>query len=470
MGNKKVTLFNSPLIGEKIDKAEEGNEIPRIGIASLAAYLLDRGVSVNIIDSRDTEIIGVRLMENSPDIVGIPAYTSEIHDSAYTAKIVRKLLPEATLVVGGPHPSAMPMETLEEFDVFDIAVAGEGEQTMMELSLNNSLESIKGIAYRAKDGAINVNEPRPVISNLDDIAFPAWHLYDMGKFRVSEDQREGILDFGYKKRRMAIQVEAARGCPFDCIFCFRIAGRLLRYRSPEMVVDEIEKNADRYGPVKIYFIEGTFGIDKEKTVQLCDAIIKRGLNRKIIWEASSRVDVVDKHVLLKMRESGCRNLGFGIESGDPEILRKIGKNTDPKKIVDAIELCNEVGIQVGTTFILGHPYETHDSIVRTIKFARKLPVATANFAIMVPFPGTKVREMAQGNIGGLKIRSNNWRYYGKQVGYSMELEQIPHEKLLAYQNRAYMEFYLRPRRLKYLLHHLTWDRAKFAAKRIVGTS
>jgi radical SAM superfamily enzyme YgiQ (UPF0313 family) len=235
-----------------------------------------------------------------------------------------------------------------------------------------------------------------------------------------------------------------------------------------MVVDEIERNVQRYGSIKIFFIEGTFGVDKNKTLQLCGGIIKRGLNKKIVWEVSSRVDVVDKEVLLRMKEAGCKNLGFGIESGDPEILKKIGKNTNPEKIIEAINLCNEVGIQVGTTFILGHPYETDESIMKTINFAKRLPVATTNFAIMVPFPGTEVREMAKKNIGGLKIRTNDWRYYGKQVGYSMELEQIPYNRLLSYQDKAYCEFYLRPERIKYFLQHLTWKRLSFALKRIIG--
>ncbi len=466
--NKRVLIFNSPLIRDKMDKVEEGNDTPRIGIASISAYLLERGISVNIIDSQDINTIKTKLIEDSPDIVGIPAYTPEINDSAYTASVVKEVIPEVTIVVGGPHPSAMVKETLEEFNVFDIAVKGEGEETMAEISKGNPLESIKGIAYRDKDGTVKVNDQRPTIPNLDDIPFPAWHLYDMDKYRISEDQREGIFNFTHRRNRVAIQIEAARGCPFDCIFCFRIAGRSLRYRSPDAVVDEIGRNVERYGSIKIYFVEGTFGINRNKTVQLCDGIIKRDLNKKVIWEASSRVDIIDKEVLLKMKESGCKNLGFGIESGDPEILRKIGKNTNPDEIVKAANLCNEVGIRVGATFILGHPYETDESIMKTIKFAKKLPVATANFAIMVPFPGTKVREMAKENVGGLRIRSNDWRYYGKQVGYSMDLEQIPHEKLLAYQNRAYMEFYLRPMRIKYFLHHLTWDRVRFAAKRIMG--
>lgn len=468
MSNKKVVLFNSPLIQRKFDKVEEGSNTPRIGIASIAAYLLKKKIDVRIIDSQDINIVEQRLRAYSSDIVGIPAYTSEIYNSAFTARIVKKLLPKATIVVGGPHPSALPRETLDEFPVFDIVVAGEGEQTMAEIAAGYPCESIKGIVYRSEDRLIQINEPRSVIPNLADIPFPAWHLYEMDKYRVSEDQREGIFNLRYKKNRVAIQIESVRGCPFDCIFCFRIAGKSLRYRPSEMVVDEIERNVQRHGFIKIFFVEGTFGIDKNKTLQLCDGIIKRGLNKKIIWEASSRVDVIDKEVLIKMKESGCRNLGFGLESGDPEILKKIGKNTNPEKIIEAINLCNEMGIQVGTTFILGHPYETEDTIIKTINFAKRLPVATTNFAIMVPFPGTEVREMAKKNIGGLRIRTDDWRYYGKQIGYSMGLEKIPYKKLLLYQNRAYLEFYFRPGRIGYFLKHLTWGRILFAIKRLFG--
>lgn len=468
MGKKKVLLFNNPVVREKFDKAEEGNTTPRIGVASIAAYLLSKGINVGVIDTQDIAKVRAELKEGDPGFVGIPAYTPEVYDSAYTAGIVRDVLPNAAIVVGGPHPSAMLRETLAEFTVFDIAVAGEGEFTMYEICSGQTLEGIKGIAYRGGGNEVIANCARPVVSNLDELPFPAWELYDMGKYTVAEDQSEGILSFKDKRKRVAVQVEAARGCPFDCIFCFRIAGRNLRYRTPGKVVDEIERNVKRYGRIKIYFVEGTFGVNKEKTMELCEGIKRRGLDKEIIWEASSRVDVIDEEALRKMKDAGCKNIGLGVESGDPEILMKIGKNTTPEEIMRAVRLCNRVGIPVGTTFILGHPYETDESIKRTIKFAKTLPVATANFAIMVPFPGTKVRDMAKEGIGGLRIKSSDWRYYGKQTGHAMDLVQIPYERLLKYQNRAYMEFYLRPGRLKHFFNHLTWDRAVFAVRRIAG--
>jgi len=463
---KRVILFNKPLIKNRLDKAEEADNGPRIGIASMAAYLLKNKIEVDIIDTEDAGSARKRLKEYNPDLVGIPAYTPEVYDSAYTAQIIKETLPKSIVVVGGAHPSAMRKETLEEFGIFDIAVAGEGEQVLLDIASAKPLEAIEGIAYRDKDGSIKSNGPRTKLLDLHDIPFPDWNLYDMDRYRVPEDQGEGIFSSRNKKNRIAIQIEFARGCPFDCIFCFRISGKSIRYRPPSAVAEEIKKNVERYGHIKVYFIEGTFGIDRNMTLQLCDAIMEKGLNRKIIWEASSRVDVVNKEMLVRMKEAGCRNIGFGIESGDPDILRKVGKNTTPQKIIDAINLCNQVGIQVGTTFILGHPYETRASIIKTIKFAKRLPVATTNFAIMVPFPGTEVRRMAVDNVGGLRIRSNDWRYYGKQIGYAMELEQIPHKELLSLQNRAYFEFYFRPGRIKYFLKHLTWGRIAFACKRL----
>ena len=453
---KHVVLFNSPWIKKKEDIVEEDNTHLRVGIASMAAYLRSSGINVAIIDSDDIDEIKRKIEEYDPDIVGFPAYTFEIFDSAETATIVKKIKPRALVVVGGAHPSAMPKETLEEFPVFDVVVFGEGEQTLLEIAKGVEFKNIRGIAYRDSDQIVQ-NEKRELIEDLNLLPFPAWDLYDLKRYKNTRGE-----NFLY------LPVESARGCPFNCIFCYRIAGKVMRYKTPGKIVDEIENNIIQYSAAKIYFVEGTFGVNKKHTINLYDEVMKRGLTGKVSFEVSTRVDVIDKEILSKMKEVGVVDIGFGIESGDDFILKKVGKNTSREIITNAIKMCNEAGFKVGATFIIGHPFETRESILKTIKFAKNLPIVTANFAIMVPFPGTEIRKLALDNVGGLKIRTNNWRLYGKQIGEAMELENIPRNELIKLQNKAYRDFYLTLKRFPYLLKHLTFNRLFYAFKRMIG--
>lgn len=458
MNYERAVIFNSPYILEKKDKLEESNVHARIGSASIASYLLSKGIETHVIDSTNMEVIRATLKHYSPTIVGIPAFTFEICDAASTARVVREVLPEAKILVGGPHPTALPVETLKEFEEFDIAVIGEGEQTVEELCRTSNLADVKGIAFR-NGTEIKVTGSREVLKSLDGFPSPTWEGFDFSKRKV----RVGEFD----KKVPYFPVEASRGCPFPCIFCFRVTGKSVRYRDPKKVADEVENLTERFGHIKFYFVDGTFGINKKITYELCDEFIRRGLPEKVVWDASSRVDVADKDLLIKMRKAGCIQLGFGIESGDDNMLKIMSKNFTTADVKKAIKMCLDAGIQVGGNFILGYPHETRESIKRTIRFAKNLSIDTTNFAIMVPFPGTEVRKMAQSNVGGLKILTNDWRYYGKQIGATLELNQLSQEELQWYQTRAYLEFYLTPRRIIFFIKGLTLPRVWYGIKRVL---
>ncbi len=462
----KVVLFNSPIEHGKQDVLEMSGSYPRIGIASISAYLLDKGVEVNIIDPNaeklEIEKIKNKISKLNPCIVGIPAFTEEIHSAAYTANIVKEVNPEITTVIGGPHSSAIPVETLQEFDSFDVAVFGEGELTFYDVALNKNFEDIEGIAFRTGN-EIKLNKKRDLITNLDALPFPAWHLYNLDNYRGGSL----ISGFGKKGLDLELPMENARGCPFNCIFCYRICGKSIRFKSPEKVVDEVERNVTEFRANKIHFVEGTFGVNKNLAKEMCNGLIKRGLHNKITWSSGGRTNVLDKELLSIMKESGCVYLGFGVESGDDEILKKIKKGITTQQIENIFELCKEVGINTEANFIIGHPYETEDTIVKTIEFAKKIKADHATFAILVPFPGTEVREMAEKGIGGLKILSSDWRIYGKQIGGTLELKHLPLKKLIRLQTRAYKSFYLRPSKFLGFVSRLSLNRIFYGIKRVV---
>lgn len=455
------------MIKEKMDKLEMGNAFPRIGIASIAAYLKKNGVKVKVFDPAGESIKKITsvLKRFNPDIVGIPAYTSEIYAANETARFVKRINPKIFTVVGGAHSSALPKRTLEEFYFFDAAAFGEGEEAALELAKGKPLNKILGIAYRV-DGEIKINQSRLLIKNLDDLPFPAWELYDLDKYRG------GSIGTGFKKsgRKLEIPMEGARGCPFNCNFCFRVSGRVIRFKSPKRIIEEIKRAVDKFGATDIFFVEGTFAVNRQDTERLCDLLIETGLNKKITWSTGGRVDILGERLLKKMKKSGCIFIGYGVESGDQEMLNRMGKQTTIKQIKKSFELCRKIGIATEANFIIGHPFETEEKILKTIKFAKNLNADHANFAIMVPFPGTEVYEMAKKGIGGLRLLTYDWKVYGKQIGAAMESDQLPRQKLIQLQNKAYFQFYSTPRRLPLFVSRLTPGRIFGALGRILRKS
>lgn len=461
-----VVLFNSPIELNRHDFFEMNGSYPRIGVASIAAYLLERDIDVKIIDPKaerlDIEKVKDIIKRLNPEIVGIHAFTEEIHDAAYTAKIIKETN-SAVTVIGGPHASAIPVETLREFNYFDIAVFGEGELTFYDIVSKKNIEDVSGIAFR-QNGNVKINACRSLIPNLDLLPFPAWQLYDLNNYKGGS--LVGVFD--KKGQDLELPIESARGCPFDCIFCYRMCGRTIRFKSPEKVADEAERNIIDFEVKKIHFIEGTFGVNKDISKKTCAELIRRRVHERITWSGGGRANVLDKELLSIMKKSGCVYLGFGVESGDDHMLKMIRKGITTEQIEKIFELCKDVGIRAEANFIIGHPYDTEETVLKTIKFAKKLKADFANFAILVPFPGTDVRNMAEKGIGGLKILSNDWRLYGKQAGGSLELEQLPLEMLISLQTNAYKEFYLRPSKFLGFVSRLSLKRIYHGTKRWIN--
>lgn len=448
----KVLLIIPPRISVQ-DPAGAGEVFPRIGIASIAAYLESKGVEVKVIDSVAEGLtlkdVIKEVSKYDPRVVGVTVYTQEIIDAAKTAAAIKEIDPSIKIVIGGAHASALPVSTLKEFKSFDIAVFGEGEVTFFEVvrtvERGKSLKKLKGIAFRYKDKVI-LNKCRPSL-DMDYLPMPAWHLFPLDKYRghpITLHHKKSFLD-----RTLELPIESARGCPFDCIFCYKFVSGI-RFRNPKKVVDEIERNLNEFDATKLYFTDGTFGINKKNTIKLCNEIIKRGLHSKISWACGTRADIIDEVLLKKMREAGCTYVGIGVESGVERVLKTIRKGITLNQVRNAFKICNKLGIETGASFIIGHPYETKESILNTIKFARSLDTRIASFPVMVPFPGTKIYDMVQKGDGNYVYIAKNWNDYSTQAGNCIKLVNLPKKQLKRLQVKAYLEFYLSRGRIFYL--------------------
>ncbi len=420
--------------------------IPYLGIAYMSAVIKQNGYEVYIIDAIAERLSKKNLMERikeiNPDVVGLTAPTQQIYDAYEIASIVKSISSRTITVIGGYHASALPEQTLKDFDSFDYLIHGEGEYALLELlnaiSKNNieQLKTIDGLAYREGNNVI-VNLHNNYI-DLNTLPMPDFNEFKLEIYKpfytfISHDLRE-------------LPIMTSRGCPYDCVFCYRSGGDIVRYRDIESVIEEIKRDIDVYGVNQILFVDETFTLNMKRTSAICDRLIETGLSKRIEWGCETRVDVVNKELLVKMRRAGCRVISYGIESGAQEILDKATKGLKIEDIEKAVQWTKEADIQIYANFIIGLPYDTEETIKKTIRFSIGLDPDAASFSILTPFPGTGLIDMVKKGEGGLKIISYDWRDYGKQVGKSLELNNISRRKLEALQRKAYMRFYIRPKK------------------------
>ncbi len=424
----KITLLQPP--PREIKQSHDANAYPSLGLGYLAAYLEREGFdNILVIDGRMENITPADtvkdIVEFKPDILGITAKTHEISHAAEIAEKIKAVLPETIIIIGGCHITAEPTSTLKRYLSFDYGIISEGERPLLEIcnrvKSNKELLNIPGIAYRKKSEII-LNPQLPFMEDLDSLPFPAWHLF--------------------RKRRHSYMVFGSRGCPYNCLFCMRVMGQTPRLRSAENIIAEIDWLVKEFQIVAFDFEDETFGLKKDIAFKICDLLIERGYHKRLIWTANLRANLTDEKLLIKMKEAGCVRVAIGVESGNPEILKVIGKGISIEQIKNAFSLTRKVGIESVALMILGHPNENYSSAIDTIRLATKLNATSISIGIMVPYPGTEIRKLALEGKGGYKLLSSDWDDYDKYLGNALELENLTRKQLERLQIWGYLRFYL----------------------------
>ncbi|NVM02609.1 MAG: radical SAM protein [Candidatus Helarchaeota archaeon] len=435
----RILLIRPPPVHNVLGKLT-GIEVP-LGLAYLASYLETKNQNVEILDlvlSSDPKKELVKKLKNfKPKIAGITASTVEIYNAHKIAQIIKKFL-DIPVVIGGFHASSLPIETLEEFKKFDIAVYGEGEITLTNLisafESNGDLSEINGVVYRENDGKIKKNPPQELIKNLDTLPFPARHKLNINKYRPLMETYKQLPTTG---------ILTSRGCPYSCTFCSKgVYGLSYRYRSAQNVLDELKECYYKYKIKDFKFYDDCLTIPRKRLISLCRMIFKEKLD--MTWNCYSRVNTIDKELLKIMKRAGCYHVKYGVEAGSRRILQLINKKITLKQAINAIRNTSKVGLAAKVTFMLGLPTETEEELEKTINFAKYLDPDFVTFTITKPFPGTQIYNEALKNGDLIHKR---WNEYVVDSDPILK-NQLDNKILRNYIIRAYKEFYFRP---KYIL-------------------
>ncbi len=363
------------------------NREPPLSLGFIAGALKQVGHRVRIIDMQIPEIREQwedAFNSEPSDLVGITAMTPQIKQAHDIAKRIKSIKPDMPVIAGGVHATLLPEQTLEEFPSFDMIVAGEGEETVVELvsmfehKESFAPESVRGIAFRS-NGKIIITPSRPRIRDLDSLPNPHDH-YDFD-FYLNNNS------FGFTGKSVSMIV--SRGCPYSCRFCATKNFWTRKYisKSTDGVINEIKYLLNR-GAKGIVFRDSTFNINRRWVYELCDRIISEKLQFK--FAINARVNLVDFDQFRYMKKAGLDTVYFGVESGSQKILDFYGKGINLEQTQKAFEVCRRLNIHTGAYFMLGALPETREDIEATYQFVKKLRPTSSLVFIFMPLPGSEL--------------------------------------------------------------------------------
>ena len=379
---KKILLIN-PHETEQL-----GFTNPPLGLLYIAGTLLKHGFEVRVLDAclEGKESIAKTLSEFDPDMAGITSLTPGRMKALEAARIVKAYNNNIKVVLGGAHPTIQYNQLMENYPFIDYIVLGEGEITCLELAQEKPLAEIDGLVYR-RDNAVVKTKTRKYVENLDDIPFPAWHLIDLHRYSA---RGEGVFNGVDISKETRVSVVFSRGCSGHCDFCSSWwIWRGWRHRSAKNMADELELLYTRYGTRHFCFADDAMTIDRAASMELCGEIISRRL--PIAFYATTRTDCIDEELVHKLKEAGCYEISFGIETGSQALLEKMSKDNDIQNSERAIRICKEAGLTVAALLIVGNLGETAQTVQETVEFLKRTrPDKASCVGGLWILPGTKL--------------------------------------------------------------------------------
>ncbi|MCM8761239.1 MAG: B12-binding domain-containing radical SAM protein [Candidatus Omnitrophica bacterium] len=437
----KILLINPSQ--EKVYGRKMAPAYPPLGVLYIGTVLEKDGHRVRFADidteGLDEQKFKTLFTEFDPDTVGISSVTPTFKDALRWAKISKSLKKEVPVILGGIHATIAPQEAICEENI-DIVVVGEGEETIRQLceelsKEKPSLHSVKGIYFK-KDGKSVATERRPFIDDLDSIPFPDRSLLKRPDAYMPPDA----------ERLPAMTIITSRGCPGSCTFCCtkHIFSKTFRMRSVANIIAEIEGLVNGHGIREIHIADDIFTLNKKRALEFCDEVKKRDLGVHFQFMNGLRADCVDREILVALKNIGIKTVGYGVESGNDAILKRIKKNIPLDVTRKAFKLSKELGFETWAFLIFGLPGETEETIKDTITFTKELDPDFAKFLILKPYPGSDVyAELLRDNL----IFNTDYDNYGVYTEPVHRLPALEPDRMIYWQKRAFREFYLRPSKI-----------------------
>jgi magnesium-protoporphyrin IX monomethyl ester (oxidative) cyclase len=442
---------------------EDAPHVFPLGIGYLAAVLQNKGYEVKVLDCLSSdenftknedgtlhvgltwEQITHEIENFRPGVVGISCLWTADYPNAKKISELVKEVGDIPVIFGGAHTTALPRQVLSN-ETVDYVVIGEGEVTLprllKHLGDNGSLSKIPGLGCKM-NGTININPINEYILDLDQVPFPARHLFPMENYLSSRYVHNYIF-----KRQPHAQMITSRGCPLNCTFCtiHSIWGKKVRFRSAENVVDEIQFLVKKYKVKEIHFEDDNISINPKRMQKICEEIIKRKLD--ITWTAPNGMyaHTLSRDLLKIMKASGCYRVSIGIENGNQDFLRNVCKKAvDLAKVRAVVKDLNDLKIESTGFFMLGIPGETKHTMKETIEFAKSLDLDYAIFSIYSPYPGTEMYDLAVSK-GYLPHDIDYARFKNKYS--TLNTEFLSAREVERYRNKALFEL-----EINKILHH-----------------
>ena len=386
----RVFLLNPP--------SPEPVRTPLLSFCHLASSLRAGGHQVALLDAsapfapRETAQIVARLQAFAPDLVGLHCKTLHIQPAYALAAELQKA-GAWPLVAGGPHATVRPDEPFDHG--FRYVVRGEGEETLVELADaidgKRAFSEVLGLGWVTDDGKFRLNPARGFLRELDALAPPleALDLFDPAWYGHAVELPPGGL-------------LSSRGCPAACTFCSNdVTGRQYRYRSPASVVSELGMLKARYGSLAVNFYDDSFAVGRRRMRELCEALAQPEV-QPLYWTCTAHPSHLDHDILADMKRAGCGGIDIGMESGDPEMLLRIGKGVKVERVVDVLGWGRELGLHMVVNLMFGWPDETDAELDATVDFMTRVASVAGGFnarGVVVPYPATQVYEQNHRRFG-----------------------------------------------------------------------
>ena len=403
--------------------------LPPVDMMSLSAIAKKRGYETLFKDyslKNETVYDFIRDLRNyEPDFLVLNVASTTLEKDLSILSAARDLLDDTVVIVKGAIFNFSSYSIMQKYPEIDVALRGEIEDAFDEIIQYNNFKDIKGITYQIDDKIISTDN-RELPDNIGTLTILDRQLIDNSFYQRPDTKKPQTI------------IRVSKGCPNHCFFCLAspLNGKIVRYRSPELILEEIKECVTLYNIRDFIFWSDIFNLNKEWVQKLCRLIIESNL--KINFSANTRADSVDVETLNLMKKAGCNLISMGVESGSQELLDKMGKKITLEQVKKTVSMINRAGIQIYAYYVIGLPWETKETIEKTYKFAKKLNTQYASFYTAAALKGTKFYDYINTNrLGEISIEK-------PYIFPSVRSYELTSQEIFEYNRKFNKEYYLRP--------------------------